>query len=138
MDEDNPVQLSFEALESWSYPRIRQYQYSFITDKQIKNELKSKSIDHFQLADSWHKLTDNSSTLSDNPIHLKIIAKMVIIFSKGKVVPAVNILAEDDISSGYCVIDGHHRLRTMQYLGWRKFEAVLNGRPEAIDELIGK
>ena len=134
---ENSVCISFEALENWEYPKTKGYQYSFIKDSDIASILESDELKGFVLADdSWLRLTDQHSTKSDNPIHLKIVGKMVELFGNGIEPPPVKIIAEDDIDSGYCVIDGQHRLRALKYLGKKKFQAILSGSSVNLSTLL--
>lgn len=132
------VRLSFQALERWEYPLHREFSYDYIGDSEIEAALASPELDAFQLSKSWVDRTDNHSTGADNPIHPLIIAKLVSEFRKGGNAHPIRIEAAEDIRSecGFCVPDGHHRLRALQFLGRSSFEATLDGDEIALKQLL--
>lgn len=125
--------VTFDALERWEYPRIKVCTYAYIADADIEAALRRPDLASFELADSWSALTDNHSTREDNPIHPLNIAKLVSKLRLGSVAPPVTILVEEDIREkcGYCISDGHHRLRAFQFLRRPAFSALLGGDDQA-------
>ena len=137
------LKIKFRTLETWLFPTLRKYQYDFLKDSQIEDMINSKEICEFEVHKfGWLMQTDCTSTKEDNPIHLKIIAKMIIMMREGVEFPPVKINArnyECDIeNSGYCVTDGHHRLRAMKYLDKTSFRAEVKGAKEDINHLLNE
>lgn len=129
MDQERQI-ITFDALEAWSYPVHRTYTYDYISDDSIKAILAQvDALERFQLADSWGELTENYTTGPDNPVHPWVVAKLVSKIGRGAEVTAIQIIAEPDIRErcGFCVTDGHHRLRALQFLGQRYFTARMTG-----------
>jgi hypothetical protein len=132
--------ISFEALEAWSYPNVRHYTYSYISDEEVSSLLDDDSLAYSELDESWHLSTDNYSPKADNPIHPRRIAKLLFCLRAGEGFPPVKIVAEDDArdSFGFCITEGHHRLRALQYEMILNFAALVCGCEEAIEELLGE
>ena len=132
-----PEWVTFDALESWEYPQVRQFTYHYISADCIQRVMDAEELSSFKLEQSWSSLTSNTSTQADNPIHLRIIAKMVHLFEQGNRVEPVTIIAEDDIRTvcGYCVSDGNHRLWALKLLGRTKFLAILRGDSQPLHQL---
>jgi hypothetical protein len=130
--------VSFQALERWDYPCIKACTYAYVDDTDIEAALRAPDLAAFELAASWSALTSNHSTRQDNPIHPRIIAKLVLELRQGSIAPPVTIIAEQDIRKrcGYCVSDGHHRLRAFQFLQLPTFSAVCRGEQAAVQRLF--
>lgn len=132
------AKISFNTLERWSYPAIKSIQYDYISDQDISQELKNDTLESFELGESWASLTNNYSTRADNPIHVRVVAKLVQYLRVGAQFPPITIIAERDIQErcGYCVIDGHHRLRALKYQKLDVFSVKVRGEDDAVRELL--
>lgn len=121
------VRIDFSDLERWSFPKEKHYQYDFVQDSELERLIKSGGLDGFQINSCWSTLTDNYSTGADNPVHAMIVAKLVTLFESGNKQHPVRIKAETDSCCGYCITDGHHRIRALKYLKCKSFWAELIG-----------
>lgn len=132
-----PEYITFLQLESWDYPKRKVYQYAFVSDKEISKAIASGSVENHDLGIEWYCINDNTSTRKDNPIHIERIAKIVIELRAGTEFEPININAENYETCGYCVTDGHHRLRAYKYLNYKGFKAIFSGDKQAIEKLKG-
>ena len=126
--KDSSELITFEALEQWDYPLIRIFTYDYIDDSEIQQQLNDGSFNDISIEAHWGNTTANNSPKKDNPIHPKRIAALVMRFhSKGKFDP-IRIEATEVVRkiSGFCVTDGHHRLRALRFLKIPSFYALLN------------
>ena len=50
MNWSEPETISFDALEQWSYPNLREHQYAFLTDEMIAQELEAEDLTDVDVA----------------------------------------------------------------------------------------
>jgi hypothetical protein len=124
------IEIEFAKLESWTYPNIKSYQYDFILDSDIDQAIeilgnKAPIISN----DGWPGLTENHSTKEDNPFHIEHVANLVNFIKLGNDLDPITIIAEEDIrnQSGFCISDGHHRVRAYKYLRVESINAIVRG-----------
>ena len=124
------IKIDFAKLESWSYPNIKSYQYDFISDSDIERAIETRGSEHPVIAtNGWSELTENLSTKEDNPFHIEHVANLVKFIKLGNELDPITIIAEEDIrnQSGFCISDGHHRVRAFKYLGVKSINAIVRG-----------
>ena len=126
--------LTIDALERWSVPELRSHVYRYLTDDQIRRSVGEDDLSAVNLDAWWAMEGGNDSTGPGNPIHLPRIAKLVLAIRNGALVVPLKIDA-DESQCCYCVTDGHHRIRALQYLKRNSFPAQLRGNGEALIEL---
>ena len=129
------LEVSFDELEGWSLPKIRKYQYEFVSDSDIEEALLSNELERVDLQKDWDKESGSSSTKSDNPYHILRVAKIVKCINEGVEFEPVVINIKNYNECGYCVSDGQHRLRAMKYLKMKNFKASF---PWGTENLSGK
>jgi len=59
--------ISFKQIENWNFPNRKEYQYEWITNKEIENKIASDEVREHRLEVHWY-CYGSSSTTQDNPI----------------------------------------------------------------------
>lgn len=132
--------LSIKRMRDWDAPIFRSFQYDDITDEQINSALVDlDNLGQVNPKIDWqddmflfkHENIDNEMT------HAYRIAALVMELKDN---PVFDWPIEFDTFSieqcGFCIPNGHHRIRAAEFLGIDVVPFSLNGHLDLIDELI--
>lgn len=128
--------IDLKRLEEWDWPERAGFAYDEIKDEEIIAYLVSdKSQLDVDISIEWQ---DDKESLKRNEwktFHAKRIAALVREMTEGKPIKPVELDTFANVRCPSCIVDGHHRIRALQYLGFEKIPAYCSGLVEELEFL---
>lgn len=134
---DEAVWLLFQSLEESNLEFIPGFAYDCISDNEIE-VLLSEDLNIVDINLGWESDLNFSRNKSvpDDKKHAMRIAKIVSGILDGSFIcEPVHFDTEAALTSSSFIVDGHHRIRALQFLGFDGFPVVCSGDVKIIDSL---
>lgn len=127
----------FESLTHWDYILFHGFQYDGVTDALIEEAFEHPDLMKVDPTIGWEDdifLLNHS--MRDELKHPMRIARIIECLLSGELLYPIEIdmFCVDKCLS--CVTDGHHRVRSLQYMGFDAAPFSISGYMDSIDELL--
>lgn len=132
--------LSISAMRTWQTPFLQFFAYDEITDKQI--EMALSDLDNLILVDPDIDWEDDDflaghAGIAEKDKHAYRVAAIVMALRESPYFQSpISFDTEANSQCGFCVTNGHHRIRAAEFLGIDVVPFSLNGYVDMIEELI--
>lgn len=130
--------LSLEKMRTWDYPVFRAFQYDDVSDEQISAAL--KDIESIKLVDPLIDWEDDdylskNNIIEENLKHAYRVASIVLSIKDKGILSAIEIDTYSCNKCGFCIPNGHHRIRAFEFMGIDVVPFSLNGECDIIEDL---
>lgn len=132
--------LNLMQLQAWDGFVLRGFQYDRVSDVAIQEALNDRdAMTHIRAASDWQddEWLASNKQIPEGHKHAYRIAALVHELQNGGVLK--NAVELDTFMAGRClsaIPDGHHRLRALQFLGFKEAPFSLSGRMDELEDLV--
>lgn len=143
LNKDSPFKpdyLSIKKLREWDWPMHKAFNYDDVTDEQIAAALADQdNLDRVDVKKDWEcdGFLNSRFGFGEQTTHIYRIAAIAKSLINN---PILNMPIEFDTfcgdDYGFCVHNGHHRIRAAEFIGLDVLPFSLSGYIEILDDLI--
>lgn len=128
--------LSLTKMRQWDYPIYQEFQYDEIPDSDIQAALQDPVLENIDPTKDWEDdIFLLKADIPDDKKHSFRVASLVVDYrKKGQFDPIE--LDSFSMDCGFCIPNGHHRIRAYQFMKIDKVPFALNGGLDELEDLV--